>query len=73
MGYGVFVIVLGGVLAAIAALRRWWPEAPRPSLEVEPAVPSRLDVPSTAAVMTEPMPSAGGELALGESEVGESG
>ena len=26
MGYGVFVIVLGGVLGAIAALRRWWPE-----------------------------------------------
>ncbi|MDO8543001.1 MAG: exosortase/archaeosortase family protein [Opitutaceae bacterium] len=27
MGFGVFVIVLGGVLAAIAAIRRWWPEA----------------------------------------------
>ncbi len=26
MGYGVFVIVLGGVLLAVAALRRWWPE-----------------------------------------------
>ncbi len=26
MGYGIFAIVLGGVLAAIAALRRWWPE-----------------------------------------------
>jgi EpsI family protein len=28
MGYGIFVIVLGGVLAAIAALQRWWPESP---------------------------------------------
>ncbi len=27
MGYGVFVIVLGGVLAAASAWRRWWPEA----------------------------------------------
>jgi exosortase len=27
MGYGVFVIVLGGVLAAAGVLRRWWPEA----------------------------------------------
>jgi exosortase/archaeosortase family protein len=27
MGYGVFVIVLGGVLAAVNALRRWAPEA----------------------------------------------
>lgn len=26
MGYGVFVIVLGGVLAAVSALQRWWPE-----------------------------------------------
>jgi len=26
MGYGVFAIVLGGVLAAVSALRRWWPE-----------------------------------------------
>ena len=26
MGYGVFVIVLGGVLGAVAALRRWGPE-----------------------------------------------
>ncbi|MBL9209123.1 MAG: exosortase [Opitutaceae bacterium] len=43
MGYGVFVIVLGGVLAAIAALRRWWPESTPPGREVEPAVPSRRD------------------------------
>ncbi len=27
MGYGVFVIVLGGVLVAVAGLRRWWPES----------------------------------------------
>ena len=27
MGYGVFVIVLGGVLGAVAALQKWWPEA----------------------------------------------
>ena len=27
MGYGVFAIVLGGILAAVGALRRWWPEA----------------------------------------------
>ena len=26
MGYGVFVIVLGGVLAAATGIRRWWPE-----------------------------------------------
>lgn len=26
MGYGVFVIVLGGVLGAVGALQRWWPE-----------------------------------------------
>lgn len=26
MGYGVFVIVLGGVLATALAIRRWWPE-----------------------------------------------
>jgi EpsI family protein len=26
MGYGVFVIVLGGVLLASTAIRRWWPE-----------------------------------------------
>lgn len=90
MGYGVFVIVLGGVLAAIAALRRWAPEpgpASRHPLDdetarqlmdddspaVEPAIPSRLDMPSTAAVMTETMSSAGGESALGESGVGERG
>lgn len=29
MGYGVFVIVLGGVLAAAGVLRRWWPERSR--------------------------------------------
>ncbi len=27
MGYGVFVIVLGGVMATAAAIRRWWPES----------------------------------------------
>lgn len=42
MGYGVFVIVLGGVLAAIAVLRRVWPE----DGEVEPAVPSRSGSPA---------------------------
>ena len=26
MGYGVFVIVLGGVLLAVALIHRWWPE-----------------------------------------------
>lgn len=26
MGYGIFVIVLGGVLLAASTLRRWWPE-----------------------------------------------
>ena len=26
MGFGTFLIVLGGVLAGIAGLRRWWPE-----------------------------------------------
>jgi EpsI family protein len=29
MGYGVFVIVLGGVMLAVAWIHRWWPEAPR--------------------------------------------
>ncbi|MSU47593.1 MAG: exosortase-associated EpsI family protein [Opitutus sp.] len=32
MGYGVFAIVLGGVLAGVGAIRRWWPE-PAPDLE----------------------------------------
>jgi EpsI family protein len=27
MGFGVFAIVLGGVLLLVSALRRWWPEA----------------------------------------------
>lgn len=26
MGYGIFAIVLGGALAGVATLRRWWPE-----------------------------------------------
>ena len=30
MGYGVFVIVLGGVLGAVELLRRWWPEECNP-------------------------------------------
>ncbi|HVS51840.1 MAG TPA: EpsI family protein [Opitutaceae bacterium] len=29
MGFGVFAIVLGGVLAVVGALRRWWPEEER--------------------------------------------
>ncbi len=29
MGWGVFVIVLGGIMLAVGALQRWWPEAPR--------------------------------------------
>ncbi len=33
MGYGVFVIVLGGVLAAAGVLRRWWPEGAAPGAE----------------------------------------
>ena len=73
MGYGVFVIVLGGVLAAVAALRRWAPEGELSGLGVEPAVPSRLDVPLRAAGGTEPRSSAGGESAQGESGVGEGG
>ena len=28
MGFGVFAIVLGGVLAGVAAIERWWPEKP---------------------------------------------
>ena len=28
MGYGVFMIVLGGVLATAEVVRRWWPEVP---------------------------------------------
>ncbi len=36
MGYGVFVIVFGGVLAGISALRRWLPEAEIPVGEVRP-------------------------------------
>jgi len=34
MGYGVFVIVFGGVLAGISALRRWLPETERPVADV---------------------------------------
>ncbi|MSU23203.1 MAG: exosortase-associated EpsI family protein [Opitutus sp.] len=36
MGYGVFGIVLGGVLAGVAALARWWPEAAPKSAGPEP-------------------------------------
>lgn len=30
MGYGVFAIVLGGVLAGLSAIQRWWPEPAAP-------------------------------------------
>lgn len=30
MGYGVFVIVLGGIMLAAGALQRWWPDPPSP-------------------------------------------
>lgn len=33
MGFGVFAIVLGGVLAAVSAMQRWWPEPGAGSLE----------------------------------------
>ncbi len=33
MGYGVFVIVLGGMLLAARLIERWWPEAASPPLE----------------------------------------
>jgi exosortase/archaeosortase family protein len=32
MGYGVFVIVLGGIMLAVGAMQRAWPEAPRAEL-----------------------------------------
>ena len=34
MGYGVFVIVLGGVLGAVSVIRRWWPEAAAEAAEM---------------------------------------
>jgi EpsI family protein len=37
MGYGVFAIVLGGVLAVIGALQRWWPDPAATSTPVKPA------------------------------------
>lgn len=33
MGVGVFVIVLGGVIAAVLAMERWWPEQELPNAE----------------------------------------
>jgi len=36
MGYGVFVIVFGGVLVGISALRRWLPEAELPVADIHP-------------------------------------
>jgi hypothetical protein len=33
MGYGVFAIVLGGLLLAVAAIHRWWPESARTEAE----------------------------------------
>ena len=36
MGFGVFVIVLGGELLAASAIRRAWPEAPRAEIGGEP-------------------------------------
>lgn len=40
MGYGVFLIVLGGVLGATALLRRWWPETAGPAVPNRPAYPA---------------------------------
>jgi exosortase len=74
MGYGVFVIVLGGVLGVAALLRRWWPEAAEP--EAGRAIPA-------ASTPTDPaaLPPAGsatpdrpghpiGDTSLAESGVG---
>lgn len=43
MGFGVFAIVLGGVLAFVSLLRRRWPEGPEPVavLPVEPPASAR--------------------------------
>jgi EpsI family protein len=38
MGYGVFVIVLGGVLAAVAAMQRWWPDGDQILTQVDDIV-----------------------------------
>ena len=46
MGYGVFVIVLGGLLLLVAALQRWWPEPGAPS---GPAATTRKDASRTVA------------------------
>ncbi|MES2692546.1 MAG: exosortase/archaeosortase family protein [Verrucomicrobiota bacterium] len=55
MGYGIFVIVLGGVLAAIAAMRRWWPEGGgkfevgMPKSEVGRGLAEEAELPAPAA------------------------
>jgi EpsI family protein len=65
MGYGVFVIVLGGVLAAVAGLRRVWPE----DGAVEPAVPGRLGSPAAAPAGAKPVSSPVVESTPRESEL----
>lgn len=42
MGFGVFAIVLGGVLAAISAMQKWWPESEKKA-EVEVPVASETE------------------------------
>jgi EpsI family protein len=57
MGYGVFLIVLGGALAAVSALRRWWPERPQQIINPEalpqtsPARKSRVGAWSVAGLV----------------------
>lgn len=46
MGFGVFAIVLGGVLAAVSAMQRWWPEEGAGSQELGARSPE-LKAPSS--------------------------
>jgi EpsI family protein len=49
MGYGVFVLVLGGVLLAVAAVRRYLPEAPLSESSVASSVGTRSQSPLRGA------------------------
>lgn len=51
MGYGVFAIVLGGVFAAVAALRRIWPEPAAIADGAAPAAPAVMTPVATRPVM----------------------
>ena len=54
MGFGIFLIVLGGVLAGIAGLRRWWPEAEKAEAEKAEGERRKAGGPSPLAFRVSP-------------------